>query len=160
MSANYKLDIFEVLYAIDSQSSSYYSELTEPERAELEKNLFIINRWASGVKNADYEIQAHYVLAINEYVNKHFYTLHAHPKLLWELFCMSGYGESPKIYHTYIKKNKTIKTEGDKKARALSKLFPDKKQDEIIVMSHLYSLEELVTIAIDLGWDDKQINEL
>jgi len=101
------------------------------------------------------EVQEHFVLAVNEYYNKHYFSLTKHPKLLWMLLCCCAYENKQIFFHEYIKIDKNK----NKKTKILEKLYPLHKLSDIEVMSNLYTLKEVMELAGDHGWDEDTIKE-
>jgi hypothetical protein len=102
-----KLELKEKLAAIDVGARDLWDEVSDEERKRIKGEFFIINRYISNVKTGNRDIQEHFVLAVNEYFNKHWYVLQSHPKLLWQLICMCSHESKNIFFHEWIgsKKN-------------------------------------------------------
>lgn len=152
-----KLDLKEILAAVDINASSLWDELSEQQRKNLQKDFFILNRYISNVSDKSKETQEYFVLAVNEYFNKHFYTLSKHPKLQWKLLCMCSHENKKIFFHEWIS---TKKKSVSKVYNFLELIYPDKKDDEILVLCKILSPEELKELAEMHGYDNKQISKL
>jgi hypothetical protein len=150
-----KITLSEILSAIDQGGRDIWDLLDDEQRKEVK--FFLLNRYVSSVKNPKRDIQEHYVLATNEYFNKHFYALSKHPKLLWQLLCMCGYETKQNYFHEWIGHKK--KTGNNKKTKFLEKIYPDLKSSDIDTLAKINSTKELKELAIDFGWSDEDIKE-
>lgn len=153
-----KVELKEKLAAVDLGARSLWDELDDANRKSLKSELFILNRYVSSAKGQNRETQEHFVLAVNEYFNKHWNTLQKHPKLLWQLLCMCNDGKGKVYFHEWIgfKKKK-----GDtKRLKFLLQVYPSRKQDELEMMAELMELKDFKDLAKDLGYSDKEIKDL
>jgi hypothetical protein len=100
------------------------------------------------------DLQAYYLMATNERVNKWFFDLNKHPKLQW-LLCTSVSPAMGKQHHYW---QGTKKKEGNNKAQKfLAKLYPTLKQDEVDLLAQINDKRDIERLARELGLDDKQI---
>ena len=100
------------------------------------------------------DMQAYYLMATNERVNKHFFELGRHPKLQW-LCCTSVSPAMGSQFHYWLNAKKK---EGDNKSQKfLAKLYPNLKTDEIDLLAKINDKRELADMARRLGFDDKSI---
>jgi hypothetical protein len=153
-----KVELKEKLAAVDLNAKDLWDELDDVNRKALKSELFILNRYVSSVKGQPREIQEHFVLSVNEYFNKHWNTLQKHPQLLWQLLCMCGHESRKVFFHEWLglKKKK-----GDtKRLKFLLKIYPNRKQDELEMLTELMDLKEFKELAKDFGYSDKEIKEL
>jgi hypothetical protein len=139
-------------------SKDLWNELTDEQKKSLKSEFFILNRYVSNVKSNNREVQEHFVLTVNEYFNKHWNTLQNHPKLLWLLLCMCSHESKKIFYHEWIGYKK--KKPGNKIYKFLEELYPNKKLDEIELLSQLYTEEDCKILARDHGFDEKQIQKI
>ena len=98
-----KLNIANEMKAFDSKDRMFYRELTDEERKKFSN--FLMVRWGSSVQGST-ELQAYYLLACNENLNKHFFDINNHPELQW----LSATTVSPGMgtfKHEWIKQKKT-----------------------------------------------------
>lgn len=153
-----KVELKEKLAAVDLNAKDLWDELDEANRKSLKSEFYLLNRYISSAKGQSRDTQEHFVLAVNEYFNKHWNTLQKHPKLLWQLLCMCSDGKGKVYFHEYIpfKKKK-----GDtKRLKFLLQVYPTRKEDELEMMAQLMDLSEFKQLAKDLGYSDKEIKDL
>ena len=154
-----KLELKEKLAAVDVGARSLWDEVDDDERKRIKQEFFILNRYISSVKGQSREIQEHYVLAVNEYFNKHWNVLQSHPKLLWQLLCMCGHESHKIMFHEWIGFKKKEKG-STKRTKFLYEAYPNAKADEIELMAKITPVAELKQLAEKLGYDDNQIKKL
>ena len=154
-----KLELKEKLAAIDVGARDLWDEVSDEERKRIKGEFFIINRYISSVKTSNRDTQEHFVLAVNEYFNKHWYVLQSHPKLLWQLICMCSHESKNIFVQEWIGFKKKEKGT-NKKTKFLLEAFPNAKLDEIELMSKITPVNELKKHAVRLGYDDSQIKKL
>ena len=105
-------------------------------------------RWGSSVQGSQ-DLQEFYVIATNERLNKHFFSINKHPKLQW--LCATSVSPGMGIHrHTWIApKKKEAGATGFKKQ--LAELFPNKKMDEIELLAAITTKKELDAYLKQLG---------
>lgn len=145
-----KLNIANEMRQFDRKARSFYNELTEEERKKFSNYLMI--RWGSSVEGSR-ELQEFYVIATNERLNKHFFTVNKHPKLQWLMATSVSPGMGTHR-HTWIAPKKKA-ARASAKRRALQEIFPHYKDDEIEVMMQIVSDKEIQQYQRDLGNDTK-----
>lgn len=153
-----KVELKEKLAAVDLGAKDLWDELDDANKKALKSELFILNRYVSSAKGQPREVQEHFVLAVNEYFNKHWNTLQKHPKLLWQLLCLCSHESKKVFFHEWIgfKKKK-----GDtKRLKFLLQVYPSRKQDELEMQAQLMDLKDFKDLAKDLGYSDKEIKDL
>jgi hypothetical protein len=148
-----KLPLKDILEAVDQGGRDLWDLFDDEQKKDVK--FFLMNRYVSAVRTSNREVQEHFVLATNEYFNKHFFALTKHPKLLWQLLCACGYENRQAYNHEWIG-NKKKEGEG-KKLKFLMKLHPSMKIDELEVMAELYTPKELKALAREQCWDEKEI---
>lgn len=151
-----KVELKEKLSAVDQNIKELWDAMDEDNQKALAKELFILNRYISNVKVSSREIQEHYVLTVNEYYNKHFYTLQKHPKLLWMLLCMCNYNGERVFFHEWISPKKRNNS-NNKKVKFLEEMYPDMKDDELEVLAKISTDAELKELARKHGLDEATI---
>lgn len=159
MTVSKKIELKEKLAAVDIGAKSLWDEISDDDRKLLKSELFILNRYISNVSSKDRETQEFFVLAVNEYFNTHWFTLQNHPKLLWTLLCMCSHESKKIFFHQWIgfKGKKGVDT---KRVKFLSEIYPDRKQDEIEMLSKLASLDDLKELAEAHGYSDAEIKKM
>lgn len=153
-----KIELKEKLAAIDLGAKEFWDEIDDDQRKSLKSDFFLLNRYVSNVKSSDPDLQAHFVLTVNEYFNKHWNTLQKHPKLLWQLLCLCSHESKKLFYHEWIGfKQKKATT---KVVKFLSEIYPNRKMDELELLSKINTEKEFKELARQHGYDDKQIEKL
>lgn len=153
-----KIELKDKLAAVDMNYKGLWDEINEEQRKSLKQEFFILNRYISNANTKNRDIQEHFVLAVNEYFNKNWYVLQKHPKLLWQLLCMCSHESKQIFFHQWIgfkKKEGTNKLE-----KFLLEIYPNRKPDEIALLSKLLTKTEAKELAKSYGYDDKQIAKL
>ncbi len=153
-----KIELKDKLAAVDMNYKGLWDEITDEQRKSLKQELFILNRYISNVNSKNRDLQEHFVLTVNEYFNKHWNTLQKHPKLLWQLLCMCSHESRQIFFHQWIGFKK--KKGNSKISKFLLEIYPNKKQDEIEMLSQLMTPAEIKKLAQQHGYDDKQIDKM
>lgn len=153
-----KVELKEKLAAIDLGAKELWDDMTPEQQKSLKQEFFILNRYVSNVKGQSREIQEHFVLTVNEYFNKHWNTLQKHPKLLWQLLCMCSHESKKIFYHEWIGFKKK-KAEG-KVIKFLLEIYPNRKQDELELLSAILNKKEIKYLAEQHGYTDKEIDKI
>ena len=143
-----KLNINNEMRQLDAKNRGFYDELTTEERKKF--STFLMVRWGSAV-DGNREIQEYYVQSVNHYLNKHFFTLHKHPKLQWLMATAASPGLGS-MKHSWISLKK--KEAGDSTMKKqLRELYPHFKDDEIDLMSQLTNKKEVAQLLRAHGTD-------
>ena len=147
-----KLPIKDILAAIDMNGKSVWDELSDEEKKQI--SFWLLNRYVSSVKG-NRESQELAVFKTNEYYNKNYMEVSKHPKLQWQLLCMSG--NTGKIeYHEWIGHKK--KTESNSKSvKLLQELYPNMKQDEVELLARISTKKELKQLAEEHGIENVKL---
>lgn len=154
---NKHLDLFkDIIPCVDLNQKGLWDAVDEDARKELKADLFNLNRYISGVKNVNTERQAHFVLTVNEFYNKHFFTLQKHPKLLWMLLCMCNYDGKTTFFHEYIPHKRPT----TKRIDFLASIYTAHKITDIELLAELITNDELKELALNHGVDDETIKKL
>jgi hypothetical protein len=141
-----KLTIANEMAQFDRKNRNFYDELTDEEKKKFSNYLMI--RWGSSVQGSQ-DLQEFYVIATNERLNKHFFSIIKHPKLQW--LCATSVSPGMGTHrHTWIApKKKEAGATGFKKQ--LAELFPNKKMDEIELLAAITTKKELDAYLKQLG---------
>jgi hypothetical protein len=143
-----KLNINNEMRQLDAKNREFYDELTPEERRKF--STFLMLRWGSAVDGSR-EIQEYYVQSVNHYLNKHFFTMHRHPKLQWLMATAVSPGMGS-MKHSWISLKK--KETGDSAVKKqLRELYPHFRDDEIDLMSKLTDRKELAQLQRAYGND-------
>lgn len=153
-----KIPLKEIIAAVDLNSKSLWDELDTEQQKALKNEFWILNRYISNVKTNNPDQAEHFVLTVNEYYNKHWFTLQKHPKLIWQLLCMCNWDSNKVFYHEWIKLGKN--ENNNKKFKLLESIYPNMKNDEIELLMEITTDDEFKELARELGWSDKEIKDL
>ena len=147
------LQINDEMAAYDRKDRAYYDNFTEEDRKKF--STYLMLRYGASVTGSS-DLQAYYLLAVNERVNKNFFDINKHTKLQW-LCCTTvspGMGRQSHYWQG------TKKKEGNSKAsKFLAKLYPTLREDEIDVLVAINDTKSLKLLGQQLGMDDKTIKK-
>lgn len=143
-----KLNIGNEMRQLDAKNRDFYDELTPEERKKF--STFLMVRWGSAVDGSR-EIQEYYVQSVNHYLNKHFFTMHRHPKLQWLMATAASPGMGAMRHNWIAPKKKEVGASAIKKQ--LRELYPHFKDDEIDLMAALTDKKEIAQLQRAYGND-------
>jgi hypothetical protein len=143
-----KLNIGNEMRQLDAKNRDFYDELTPEEHRKF--STFLMVRWGSAV-DGNREIQEYYVQSVNHYLNKHFFTMHRHPKLQWLMATAASPGMGV-MRHNWIAPKKKEAGAGAIK-KQLRELYPHFKDDEIDLMAELTDKKEIAQLQRAHGND-------
>ena len=147
------LQINDEMAAYDRKDRAYYDNFTDEDVKKF--STYLMLRYGASVTGSA-DLQAYYVMAVNERVNKNFFDLNKHPKLQW-LLCTTVSPGMGSQFHYWLNAKKK---EGDNKSQKfLAKLYPNMKSDELDLLAKLNDKRDLIDIAKNLGWEDKDIKK-
>lgn len=144
-----KLNIANEMAVFDKKDRSFYDNLTDEERKKF--STFLMIRYGSSVQGSR-DLQEFYVISCNERLNKHFFSLHKHPKLQWLMATTVSPGLGTFRHNWIAPKKKEAGPAGSVK-KQLAELFPNMKQDEIEFLASITSKKELDQYLKDHGAD-------
>lgn len=133
-----KLSIVNEMRQFDRKNREFYRELTDEERKKFSNYLMI--RWGSAVEGTR-ELQEFYLVATNERLNKHFFTINKHPELQW--LCATTVSPDMGTHrHNWIapKKREPGATSIRKQ---LAELYPDMKDSDIATLASITTQKEI-----------------
>ena len=146
-----KLSIQNEMTQFDKKNRDFYDSLTDEEKKKFSN--FLMIRYGSSV-NGSADLQHFYLVATNERLNKHFFTIIRHPKLQW-LCATTVSPDMGVMRHNWIApKKKETGASGIKKQ--LMELYPNMKADEIELMSKLNTKKEIDTYLKLAGEETKK----
>ena len=148
---NDPLYIGNEMAAFDRKDRDYYDKFTEEERKKF--STYLMLRYGATV-SGNSDLQAYYLMATNERVNKNFFDINKHPKLQW-LCCTTVSPGMGKQHHTWMASKK--KEGNNKKQKFLAELFPTLKQTEIDLLAEINDQRDIEDLARKYGQDDKSI---
>ena len=148
-----KLNIANEMLQFDRKNRNFYDELNEGEKKKFPP--FIMIRWGADVQGSA-ELQAYYLMSVNERLNKHFFDISGkeHKKFQW-LLCTTVSPGMGKQYHKWLSAKK--KTSDNKAEKFFAELYPAMREDEIKLLAELNSKDDIKQLAKEHGWDDKRI---
>lgn len=152
-----KLKLNDILGAVDLGAHDVWDEFTEEQKKSV--SFFLLNRYVSHVKTNNRELAEHYVILTNELMNKNFYEVYKHPKLMWQLMCGCGHDSKKVFYHEWLGV-KRKKDGSSKTVKVLADIYPNAKMEDIELLATKLDKKQIKQLAKDHGWDDKKINEL
>jgi len=146
------INIFELTKAADTCDTGFYSRLSDDAKKAFVPWTAMI--WVSSVN--DKGLAPHVLDLVNEYVNKNFSSLTKHPELLWKLMTVQGVGSTYKHMWPGVPKGK----KKSKIQKFLSSVYPSYSLDDLKILERLNTKEDLIQLAKEYGYDDKEIKEL
>jgi len=130
----------------DRKDRTFYDSLTVDERKKFSN--FLMIRYGSSVQGGR-DLQEFYLIATNERLNKHFFTINRHPKLQWLCATTVSPGMGTQR-HAWIAPKKKEPGAGSIK-KQLSELFPHLKDDELEVMAEINTKKDIDAYVKALG---------
>lgn len=130
----------------DRKDRTFYDDLTVDERKKFSN--FLMIRYGSSVQGGR-DLQEFYLIATNERLNKHFFTINRHPKLQWLCATTVSPGMGTQR-HSWIAPKKKEPGAGSIK-KQLAELFPHLKDDEIEVLSEINTKKDIDAYVKALG---------
>lgn len=155
--AEEKLKLNDILGAVDLGAINVWDDLTEEQKKSVA--FFLLNRYVSHVKTSNTDLAEHYLILTNELMNKNFYEVYKHPKLMWQLMCSCGH-ESKKIHYHEWMGLKRKKDGSSKTVKVLAEIYPNAKMEDVELLATQLDKKQLKQLMKDHGWEDKKINEL
>lgn len=144
-----KLDIFTVLGNITKGNVDYIDSLSDEEVKAFQA--YVVQLWLKGANN----YHAERMVLMNEVSNPYVFSLGRHPKLIYKLFCVAhGFNDGARF--TFNRKR------GKTANRSLSVVMnaydytQQKAQEALSILTN----DDLLALAKDLGYDQKEMREL
>lgn len=144
-----KLSIRNEMQQFDRKNRQFYDDLTDEERKKFSNYLMI--RWGSAVRGSR-ELQEFYVIATNERLNRHFFSVNRHPKLQW-LMATSVSPDLGAQDHVWIAPKKK-ETGSNEIKKMLLDLYPAMKIQDIETLAGLVDKRELKEYLREHGAPD------
>ncbi len=152
MGKNKEVDLFDdMIPAIDLNIKDLWDASNEAGQKEIKGDMWNLNRYISSIKGSR-EKQELAIFKTNEYYNKNWNAIGVrHPKLQWQLLCISG-NTGKKEFHPWIglKQAKGVNT---KAVKFLEEIYPTKKIDEIELIARIFTKAELEELARAHGYE-------
>lgn len=151
-----KVELKEKLQAVDQNIRELWDAMDATNQKALKNEFFILNRYVSNVQSNNTELQKHFVTTVNTYFNKHWNLLQKHPKLMWLLLCMCSANDGKTYFHQWIGFKKKEGSD-NKRVRFLAELYPNKKMEEVEMLSKLMTDKDIKDLARRYGFDEPTI---
>ena len=147
-----KLDIFDVMAAVDKRDVGYLSR----QPADVQKGFAppVVLRWASAVKGPEAE---NYIWLVNDIANVDYHSLYEHPELQFKLIALCGAGKPQR--HEWIPIAKSAKS-SSKVHAFLANFHPLANHREIDMLIGQHTLETFTDFVYSSGADPEQAKEL
>jgi len=145
-----KLNIQNEMAQFDLKNRDFYDSLSPEEKKKF--STFLMLRWGSSVQGSK-ELQEFYVIATNERLNKHFFSMGRHPKLQWLMATSVSPGLGVHRHQWISPKKKDPKANEVKKM--LTSIYPDMKDADIDTLSQLVDKKQIREYLRDHGITDK-----
>lgn len=145
MSDAVKLDIFEVLNNINAKNYNYLDSL-DPDVSK-QFTPYVVLSWLSSSTDP---LQ---IMLLQEFVNKRFFQLSNHPKLLYRLFCITANNRNMRYNWMYKKQAKSDRVD------ILSKYFNCSTRVAKLY-DPLYSSDDITKMVESLGYQSAEIKKL
>lgn len=133
-----KLSIQNEMSQFDRKNRNFYDSLTDEERKKFSNYLML--RWGSSVHGSR-DLQEFYVVATNERLNKHFFSVNRYPKLQWLMATTVSPGMGAQRHQWIGHKKKEAGSNEVKKT--LMALYPNMKMSDIEVLASMIDRKEL-----------------
>jgi len=147
----YKLDMFkDVLPSLDKCDLDRFSKMSEEEQKSFQPVVAL--QFMSAIKG---NAEGDYIDFVNSVANYGFHDLYKHKNLQWKLLATAGLGKPQRHYWVPM-----TKQSNNKLYMELLKLNPDLKEDEVLTVVKIYGKSGIKQLAMDAGWQDKEIKEL
>lgn len=150
----HKLDIFQVLRAIDTCDGDWLSRRSDEERAGFIP--YTAMQWTATLPDGP---EAEYMLwTVNDRVNGHLFDLaHTHPDLIFRLLASCGLG-TPKR-HQWIKPA-SHKAASNPVTKLLEEHYPQASEHEIAVLISMFDRESFQQFLNDCGIQPDEAKEM
>jgi hypothetical protein len=153
---NKYIDLFnDMMPAIDLGIKELWDASDENGQKDIKGDLWNLNRYVSSVKGSR-DKQEFAVFKTNEYYNKNWAVLGSnHPKLQWQLLCISG-NTGKKEFHPWIKLERKADS-SSKAVKLLMEIYPNKKLDEVELIARISTKKEIIALAEEYGYEKVDI---
>lgn len=146
--ASDKLNIGNEMRCFDLKDRAFYDSLTDEERKKFSPYLMI--RWGSAVEGSA-DMQKFYVIATNERLNKHFFTVNRHPKLQWLMATSVSPGLGSQR-HNWIAPRKK-ESSNNVRRKFLAEIYPNLKASDLDTLCAIITDIEFTELQRDYGVD-------
>jgi hypothetical protein len=146
-----KLSINNEMAVFDRKNRMFYDELTPEERKKFSN--FLMIRYGSSVQGSR-DMQEFYLIATNERLNKHFFTINRHPKLQWLCATTVSPGLGTQRHQWIAPKKKEPGASSIRKQ--LAELYPHLRDDELELLAEINTKRDIDEYLRDSGQDTKK----
>jgi hypothetical protein len=146
-----KLSISNEMAQFDLKNRAFYDDLTDDEKKKFSN--FLMIRYGSSVGGSR-DLQEFYLIACNERLNKHFFTINRHPKLQWLCATSVSPGMGAVRHNWIAPKKKEPGASGIRKQ--LVELYPSMNSDEIELMAAINTKKDLDAYLKQSGQETKK----
>lgn len=146
-----KLSINNEMTQFDRKHRAFYDELTVDEKKKFSN--FLMIRYGSSVQGSR-DLQEFYLIATNERLNKHFFSINRHPKLQWLSATTVSPGMGTQRHQWIAPKKKEPGAGGIRKQ--LAELYPHLRDDELELMAKINTKKDIDAYIKQLGQEVKK----
>jgi len=147
-----KISTKEILMLADTDSKSEWKSLSDEDRKIVKSKFWLMNRYASLVRNKNKEKEELAILATNDYYNKNYMVVAKdHLELQWQLLCMSCKNNDSNTKHEWIPLNQSTSNKVSKYVKIIAEFFPQMKIDEVELLATLSTKKEIEQLIRDHG---------
>ena len=147
--AEYKLDIFEVLNAVNGKKADYYDKLAPEEQKALQP--YVLIQWLTGT---DDERQ---IILLNMFANESMFALSGHKKLLWQLLTVCNSGSRQR--YQWLKQAGKSSVSRPTCVALVQKVYGYGDRDANDALNIL-TVEDLIDMAFDLGMTGEEVTKI
>ena len=151
-----KLNITNEMAQLDTKNREFFDSLTPEERKKF--STYLMLKWGPSVYGTP-EMQAYYLMSVNENVNVDFFSISKHPKLQWLCCTAASPGLGRQKHYWLASKKKEVGTSTQLKKKLLEQ-FPTVKNEDIENIIKFSSQEDIQQWLENLGCDKKTIKEI
>lgn len=138
-----KLDIFELLRAVDRRDGDWYAK--QPADVRKEFVPLTAQRWVATVE--DGKAAPLLLVMVNDYVNVHLFELQHHPELVYRLLALCGAGK--RLSHKWFSGTKRKTT--NKAFELLAHHHPEASDRELELLMSLHTKESFTQFVGECG---------
>jgi len=146
-----KLSINNEMTVFDRKDREFYDSLTQEEKKKFSN--FLMIRYGSSVQGSR-DLQEFYLIATNERLNKHFFTINKHPKLQWLTATTVSPGMGPQRHQWIATKKKEAGANNIWKQ--LAEIYPHLKNDELDLMAQINTKKDIDAYIKNSGQEIKK----
>lgn len=149
-----KLDLTQVLSAFDLKNGEFYENLSDDEKKQY--SALVLMRFMSSAPDQGGNHEYH-LLAVNDFVNRDFWTLSKHVDLQHRLLCLVGLGK--KTFHAWIAQDGKVAHKNNVKD-FMKQMYEGINKQELELLIKKITPDEFYELALESGADDKRVEKL